>query len=851
VDALTGAPVSETGGLLSSLRPPEPVYGDEFRSGFLPIDIAAHQVGTAMDKVESATGKAIESVVHEVSGATQKFIDETIKSWNSSDNKIRQTLTNEWDESITQVRNLFDRFSSNPKVKEAIAQLGEKAGEKLYDLQRGLVSLQNKAERWVDRIHGQSEVVSEQEGLATEASLEDENLKMTQNQLNVSDTAQTLDDPYKQAASYALLSVRHTPIQSLNSSLPEEMIVKFLPAINKMASSHLGSGYREVGLEAEKAALEMLFEKGYRILLYEQIRGGRGFDGLTISPEGKLSVMESKVDWGNTKSNFNSTLGRGYGYKQTSPEWIKEVASRSIPFNNDPEVRQALNQLVDDPSSAKSIGVKTGFSLEKSVVKSVVEIHENTPGMKWKLVESLPVATELVEGIGSSGSLKSLKSFGQGVVKGLDKVALPLALVIDGSRLFDAYQQDGNGFGKNFQTTAGGVAGGLAGAWAGASGGAAMGGAIGVWFGGAGAVPGAAIGGLIGGVAGGFAGSGAGEWVGSGEAGKWTASTGQWISSGEAGKWATSTVDGLNHAVSATTQNAVEQVSHGANQAMHEVSTTFQNTTEGIASAANQVNQNISTAFRDATEKGTDAVDYAKQSASSVIQETTQDVSDIANQVIQGASTAIQDAKEEISNVVHQASQDISALTQEATDKVSDAINHVGQAIPETIQNTSEMISDATNQVIQEASTASQNIAEGISRTVDQVGQDISAVLQDTTDEALSAVSYADQVVSEVIQDTSEIVSESARQVVQEVSTIARSSTDGISGAVESVSQDVSTVFQDATQNVSDTVSQASQDLVETAQDTAKAASEIVNQASQEMSENYEKASQWIGSFFK
>lgn len=195
---------------------------------------------------------------------------------------------------------------------------------------------------------------------------------------------------------------------SIVSQLSEKTIPQFLPAINKMALSQLGSGYREIGLKAEKAVLEKLSSKGTQILPYEQIKGGKGFDGLLKSAEGETQLLEVKVDWGNKKSDFSKALGKGYGFEQTSPQWTEEVAARSL-FNNstntNPEVRQILKQLMNDPNSAYYVGVKVGIKPNQEVV---VETFERIPGSKdWKLIESISTNVDFIERAGTVGEVEA------------------------------------------------------------------------------------------------------------------------------------------------------------------------------------------------------------------------------------------------------------------------------------------------------------------------------------------------------------------------------------------------------------------------------------------------------------
>jgi surface antigen/LysM repeat protein len=199
VDDLTGIPSSDIGGVLSSLQPPEPVYGDEFRSGILPIDIAAHQMGSAMDKVEAAATSAIDSVISEASEAAQTFISETRKSWESPDNAIRQNLSSSLEGSLTKIHSWVDRLSNNAKVKEASERLSEQTGETLYNMRRGLESLQDKAEILLSRIQGQTEFVGESDQLATGIGSSGTGAGSTLERPDLTAAAYTSDNIYAQS----------------------------------------------------------------------------------------------------------------------------------------------------------------------------------------------------------------------------------------------------------------------------------------------------------------------------------------------------------------------------------------------------------------------------------------------------------------------------------------------------------------------------------------------------------------------------------------------------------------------------------------------------------------------------
>ncbi len=110
-------------------------------------------------------------------------------------------------------------------------------------------------------------------------------------------------------------------------------------------------------------------------------------------------------------------------------------------------------------------------------------------------------------------SPRTLSNVGR-VGRGLEfagRVARPVAVVVDGARLANAYNQDGNRIGRNTIRTGGSVAGGWGGAAAGAWGGAQVGAAFGTIGGPLGIAAGGIIGGFVGGIGGAFLGSWAGE----------------------------------------------------------------------------------------------------------------------------------------------------------------------------------------------------------------------------------------------------------------------------------------------------------------------------------------------------
>jgi RHS repeat-associated protein len=111
----------------------------------------------------------------------------------------------------------------------------------------------------------------------------------------------------------------------------------------------------------------------------------------------------------------------------------------------------------------------------------------------------------------SATTLKGLENTGK-TLDAVDRVAVPVAIATDATRLGVAFHQDGNTIGDNTKITTGSVAGGWAGAVAFGAVGAKIGGGIGTLIEpGGGTVIGGFVGSIIGGVIGSFGGSAAGE----------------------------------------------------------------------------------------------------------------------------------------------------------------------------------------------------------------------------------------------------------------------------------------------------------------------------------------------------
>lgn len=111
----------------------------------------------------------------------------------------------------------------------------------------------------------------------------------------------------------------------------------------------------------------------------------------------------------------------------------------------------------------------------------------------------------------SSTTLKGLENAGK-TLEAVDKVAVPVAIAADATRLGIAFNKDGNTIGDNTKITAGSVAGGWAGAIGGGAAGAKIGAAIGTFIEpGGGTAVGGFIGGIVGGIVGSFGGAAAGE----------------------------------------------------------------------------------------------------------------------------------------------------------------------------------------------------------------------------------------------------------------------------------------------------------------------------------------------------
>ena len=119
----------------------------------------------------------------------------------------------------------------------------------------------------------------------------------------------------------------------------------------------------------------------------------------------------------------------------------------------------------------------------------------------------------------TSISPNMLRTLGNGgkVLNTVGKVAKPIGIATDATRITTAYIEDGGKIGNATITTSSSVAGGWAGAWGGAvlvgKGGAAIGGVVG-------GPVGAAIGGFAGSLVGGIAGAFGGSWLGEKAAGE-------------------------------------------------------------------------------------------------------------------------------------------------------------------------------------------------------------------------------------------------------------------------------------------------------------------------------------------
>jgi hypothetical protein len=125
-------------------------------------------------------------------------------------------------------------------------------------------------------------------------------------------------------------------------------------------------------------------------------------------------------------------------------------------------------------------------------------------------------STVIPEGTGEVGSSTRALEGAAKLSRGIDVVgraALPVAVVMDGIEIGNAYHQDGNSIGKNTQETVGSVAGGWVGGLAGAETGAEGGAVVGTFFGPVGTVVGGAVGGVAGGMVGSLAGSAIGNKI--------------------------------------------------------------------------------------------------------------------------------------------------------------------------------------------------------------------------------------------------------------------------------------------------------------------------------------------------
>jgi hypothetical protein len=193
----------------------------------------------------------------------------------------------------------------------------------------------------------------------------------------------------------------------------------------------------------------------------------------------------------------DSTLNNG-AYRSLENEW-----ARHINAGNNVAITQG--ELFYDQGGLRPSGMRVEYTVND---RPFMREFANVAGGASDSIATLGKGERI---------LGSVAKIGEGL-DGLGKVAVPVAVALDGARLANAYQEDGGRIGEHTITTAGSVAGGwagaLGGAAAGAEGGAALGGTIGAFFGGVGAVPGAAIGGLVGGLGGGIVGGIGGSWIG-------------------------------------------------------------------------------------------------------------------------------------------------------------------------------------------------------------------------------------------------------------------------------------------------------------------------------------------------
>jgi GH24 family phage-related lysozyme (muramidase)/nucleoid-associated protein YgaU/uncharacterized protein YbjQ (UPF0145 family) len=136
-----------------------PVYGDEFESGILPIDYAAHLVGQAVDVVDKAveaSTPAIKNTVHQ----TFTHLIETARSsiataqtqWNAPDNEFRNTVSTRASRAVGFLKHLAANLSSNPDVKE-IADTALTFGHALAEKTGNAIqTAQEATDSWVEQL---------------------------------------------------------------------------------------------------------------------------------------------------------------------------------------------------------------------------------------------------------------------------------------------------------------------------------------------------------------------------------------------------------------------------------------------------------------------------------------------------------------------------------------------------------------------------------------------------------------------------------------------------------------------------------------------------------------------------
>jgi LysM repeat protein len=244
---------------------------------------------------------------------------------------------------------------------------------------------------------------------------------------------------------------------------------QFRSVVGKAINSYLGQLTKSGGTALEDIVIGSMKSEGEKFLSYNQLPGGKGFDGLIKAPDGKVKVFEHKTIFGKEKS-FDSSLGRAYpsqaeprGYKQGSAGWTQAVAERSIKYNQgNPETLRDLERMAKNADDVAVIGAQTkkvGNNLQTTFL-------ERKPGQS-KFSKTGKVLDTLVPDDTPKTAVKGSSK----AVKVIGPLGVAAGVAIDVHTLKTAYNADGGQVGDNFKRESAGIAG----SWAGGAVGATIG----------------------------------------------------------------------------------------------------------------------------------------------------------------------------------------------------------------------------------------------------------------------------------------------------------------------------------------------------------------------------------------